>query len=161
MSQGTFELQPPLVATDNQTAGKNVVISFADHPDIIAGRRSWVKYREMGVTEASGGDMRAQMLIAEAAGNETTHWHLHRCDMQFIYVKSGALHLAFSPDHVFRLEAGDSVMIPGGTVHMELGEEEGVEVLEVTIPANIGTETVENPWGDVAIDFKNYRRARD
>lgn len=161
MSQGTFELEPPLVATDHQTPGKKVVISFADRPDYIAGRRSWVKYREMGVTQAAAGDVRAQVLIAEAAGNETTHWHLHRCEMQFLYVTSGALHLAFSPDHVFRLEAGDSIMIPGGTVHMELGAKEGVEVLEVTIPAEIGTETVANPWGDAEIDFSTFRRGRD
>ena len=158
MSRGTFELVPPLVATNQQTEGRKVVISFADKPDFIPGRRSWVKYRELGVTEASGGEMRAQILMAEAEEQQTTGWHLHRCDMQFVYILKGALHMAFNPDHVFRLEAGDSVMIPGGTVHMEMGEAETVEVLEISLPADMGTENVDNPWGSTAINFKNYQR---
>jgi len=134
------------------------VLSFGSEPEFVAGRRAWIKYRELGVTEATEGAMRAQVILAGAGENKPTGWHLHRCDMQFLYVVSGAIHIAFSPERIFRFEAGDSVMIPGGTMHMELGGADGVEVIEVSIPADMGTETCTPPWGDAEIDFANYKR---
>lgn len=152
MSEGTFIVGAGELATDRQSAGREVVVSLADKPVFAAGRRAWVKYRELGLTEATGGGMRAQVIHAGTA-NESTGWHLHRCDVQFLYVMSGAISIAFSPRRIIRLGAGDSIMIPGGTIHMELGAPEGVEVLEVSIPADMATENVESPWGDEEIDF--------
>jgi mannose-6-phosphate isomerase-like protein (cupin superfamily) len=149
---GIFTIEKPNVATDNATPGKRVVVSKGNAPHFIPGRRSWVRYRELGVTEATNGEMRAQVLHAGTA-NESTGWHLHRCDMQFLYCIDGAITIAFSPDHIVRLEAGDSMMIPGGTIHIEPGAPEGVEILEISIPADMGTESVPNPYGDVQIDF--------
>lgn len=158
MSEGTFTLDPAEVATDGLAApGKQVVISYGAKPDFVAGRRAWINYRELGVTEATGRGMRAQVIHA-GTSNEATGWHLHRCDMQFLFVIDGAINIAFSPDRIVRLGKGDSIMIPGGTIHMELGAPEGVEVLEVTIPADIGTEAVASPWGDAEVDFTKARR---
>lgn len=160
MPHGMIVLTPPDVATEEgfSLAGRKVAISFADRPAFLPGRRSWVKYRELGVTEASGGAMRAQVLIAEAAENKPTGWHFHQCEMQFLFIQRGALHLAFGPDQVYRLEAGDSIMIPGGVIHTELGEAEGAELIEVTVPASIGTEMAVPPWGDVEVDFTRFRK---
>ena len=154
----TFTLDVPEIAVDQQAANRQLVLSFASEPDFVAGRRAWIKYRELGVTAASKGAMRAQVILAGLGENKPSGWHLHRCDMQFLYVVSGAIHIAFSPDRIFRFEAGDSLMIPGGTIHMELGGDEGVEVIEVSVPAEMGTENCASPWGDVNIDFSTYRR---
>ena len=154
----TFTLDVPAIAVDDQAKNRQLVLSFASEPEFVSGRRAWIKYRELGVTHASEGAMRAQVIVAGQGENKPTGWHLHRCDMQFLYVISGAIHIAFSPDRIFRFEAGDSVMIPGGTMHMELGGDDGVEVIEVSIPAEMGTETCTPPWGDADIDFSTYRR---
>ena len=152
MSTGILTLSEAQTATDGQTPGKSVVASFGENPQFVAGRRAWVKYRELGVTQATGGAMRAQVIHA-GTSNQATGWHLHRCDTQFLYVISGAIHIAFNPETIFRLQAGDSLMIPGGTVHYELGLPEGVEVLEISLPADMGTENVASPWGDADLDF--------
>lgn len=163
MAHGMIVLEAPLVAVHESSpgAGRKVAISFAENPTFLPGRRSWVRYRELGVTEATGGAMRAQVLIAEAADNKPTGWHMHRCEMQFLYIQKGALHLAFGPDQVYRLEPGDSILIPGGVIHMELGVPEGAELIEVTLPSEIGTEPVVPPWGDIAIDFTKYHKWSD
>lgn len=153
MSHGTYLLDQPDVAVDKPISGTKVAISMADDPVYFAGRRAWVKYRELGVTEASGGAMRAQVLRADHGENKPTGWHLHRCDMQFLFGLKGELHLAFSPDHRVTLGPGDAIMIPGGVIHMEMGDPTLVEVLEISIPGDMGTENVESPWGDVDIRF--------
>jgi len=157
MTDGTYLLDRSRVAVDKPANDSKVAISFGDKPVFMSGRRSWIKYRELGVTEATDGAMRAQVINSAPENTEPTGWHLHRCDLQFLYVVQGAMYLAFSPTDVVRLSAGDSVMIPGGTIHYELGRREGVQVIEVTLPAEIGTENVESPWGDVEIDFANAR----
>ncbi len=55
----------------------------------VEGRRSFVKYRDLGVTEATGGGMRAQMMSATQGLSKPTGWHYHLCEVQFIYMLSG------------------------------------------------------------------------
>jgi len=157
LTDGTYLLDRTRVAVDKPANDAKVAISFGDKPVFMSGRRAWINYRELGVTEATGGAMRAQVIHSDADETEPTGWHLHRCDLQFLYVIKGALYIAFSPTDVIRLGPGDSAMIPGGTIHQEMGEKESVEVIEVTLPADIGTENVESPWGDVEIDFSKAR----
>ena len=159
MSEATHLLAKPEIATHGAYNGKAVAVSYGDAPLYVAGRRAWVKYRELGVTAASGGSMRAQVISAAEGDNRPTGWHIHHCDMQFLFGIKGAIHIAFSPDHIVVLGEGDAMMIPGGVIHMELGEPTGVEVLEVTVPAGIGTEAVVPPWGDVEVQFKPRRAA--
>lgn len=160
MNEATYVLQPPDIAAHEPHSDKKVAVSHGHSPLYVAGRRAWVKYRELGVTAASGGAMRAQVIRAEEGENKPTGWHVHRCDMQFLFGLKGAIHIAFSPDHVVTLGEGDAMMIPGGVIHAELGEPTGAEVLEVTIPAEIGTENVTSPWGDEPVDFETHRRTR-
>lgn len=157
MANGISILDDDELACDRSGAERHVVLSSGELPEFVSGRRAWVKYRELGVTQATQGAMRAQVIHA-GVSNENTGWHLHRCDMQFLYVVAGAITIAFSPERIVRLEAGDSTMIPGGIAHMEMGGPEGVEVLEVSVPAEMATENVANPFGDVVIDFSAATR---
>lgn len=158
MTEATYLLDVPEIAAHKPFSGKKVAISHGDRPQYVTGRRAWVKYRELGVTTATGSAMRAQVIIAEEGDDQPTGWHLHRCDMQFLFGLKGAIHIAFSPDHVITLGEGDAMMIPGGVIHQELGERSGAEILEVTVPAEITTENVESPWGDVQIKFEREAR---
>jgi len=157
LSDGTYILDRTKVAVDKPANDANVAISLGDKPVFASGRRAWINYRELGVTEATAGAMRAQVIHSDAQETEPTGWHLHRCDLQFIYVIKGAITIAFSPTDVVRLGPGDSAMIPGGTIHKELGNPESCEVIELTLPAEIGTENVESPWGDEEVDFSKAR----
>ena len=62
---------------------------------------------------------------------ETTGWHYHECDLQFVYVLKGWVDLAFEDGRVERCDAGTSLAIPPGMVHNELACSPDFEALEV------------------------------
>ena len=104
------------------------------------GRRHFFQYRDLGVTEATGGKMRAQVTSAKSAMDRETGWHYHTCDMQFVYVLKGWVDLEFAAGKKMRFGAGDSVMIPGGLPHQETATSDDLEIVEVSVPAEMGTE---------------------
>jgi len=116
-------------------------------PKFLKGRRSFFKYRDLNVTEASDGVMRAQVMSAVTGMTEPTGWHYHTCDGQFVYVLKGWVTLEFEGAETLKLEAGDSLFIPGGLRHNELATSGDVEILEVSAPAEMGTVPCEAPVG--------------
>lgn len=111
----------------------------------MQGRRSFFKYRDLGVTEATGGYMRAQITAGSEGMTEPTGWHYHVCETQFVYILRGWVDLEFEGREPVRLEAGESVMIPGGLRHQEVRTSEDIEFLEVSVPAEMGTKPCEAP----------------
>ncbi len=122
-----------------------VAVTSAKQPDYAEGRRSFFKYRDLGVTAASEGWMRAQVMTAVTGMTEPTGWHYHVCEGQFVYALKGFVELEFEDGTQCRLEAGDSCFIPGGLPHNEIRTSDDVEILEVCLPANMGTVPCEPP----------------
>jgi quercetin dioxygenase-like cupin family protein len=122
-----------------------VAVTSAKKPDYVEGRRSFFKYRDLGVTKASEGWMRAQVMQAVTGMTQPTGWHYHVCEGQFVYALKGFVELEFEDGTQCRLEAGDSCFIPGGLKHNELRTSDDVEILEVCLPANMGTVPCERP----------------
>jgi mannose-6-phosphate isomerase-like protein (cupin superfamily) len=58
---------------------------------------------------------------------------------------SGWVDLEFAGGRVERIKAGDSMYIPGGTPHNETATSDAFELLEVSIPADMGTEVCDAP----------------
>lgn len=134
------------MASDTATLTKDrtVAVSTAKSPVLVKGRRDFFKYRDLGVTAGSKGQMRAQVTAAEAGMSQPTGWHYHICDSQLVYVLKGWLELEFK-DGPVRLEAGDSIYIPGGTPHNETRTADAFEILEVSVPAEMATKPCEAP----------------
>lgn len=124
--------------------GRTEAVSSAKHPVMVKGRREFFTYRDLGVTAASKGHMRAQITAAKSGMTRPTGWHYHECDSQFVYVLNGWLELEFASGKV-RLEAGDSVYIPGGVPHNETGTADDFEILEVSVPAEMHTKPCAAP----------------
>jgi mannose-6-phosphate isomerase-like protein (cupin superfamily) len=122
-----------------------VAVTSAKTPDYVEGRRTFFKYRDLGVTAASNGWMRAQLMQAVTGMTQPTGWHYHVCDGQFVYALKGFVELEFEDGSHCRLEAGDSCFIPGGLKHNEIRTSDDVEILEVCLPANMGTVPCEPP----------------
>ena len=108
------------------------------------GRRSFFEYRDTGLGAATGGAYRAQVMRATDV-METTGWHYHVCDLQFVYVLKGWVELAFADGRVERLGEGGAMAIPPGMVHNELAVSEDFEALEVVAPAEMDTIAVPAP----------------
>jgi len=119
----------------------------AENPTFVAGRRSFFKYRELGVTDATNGRMRAQVTIATQGLSEPTGWHYHVCEQQFVYMMKGWVDLEFEDGRKIRLKAGDSLMIPGGLRHNETATADEMELLEISVPAKMDTVPCDPPAG--------------
>lgn len=113
----------------------------------VPGRRTFFTDRDLGVTEASHGQRRAQVMSAITGMSEPTGWHDHVCDGQFVYALKGWVELAFEIGDILRLQAGESRFIPGGMRHHELRTSEDLEILEVSMPADMGTVPCARPAG--------------
>ncbi len=137
------------MSSDQMTAERDpamkLAISSKADAKYVEGRRAFFKYRDLGVTEATGERMRAQLTSAEGGASEPTGWHCHECEMQFVYMLDGWVELEFEDGREVRFEAGDSVMIPGGMRHQELRFSESFEILEVSLPADMGTVSCDPP----------------
>ncbi len=114
------------------------------------GRRSWIRYQDMGVRDATQGEMSVEIMhINEAKGSRPTGWHYHTSAMQFNYIIEGWVKFEFPEMGVVTVKAGESIFIPGGMVHQELCSSEPMRLLEVFSPAAFRTVNVEAPAGGV------------
>ena len=133
------------MSIDVMEDAKEVVIARASDPEMVQGRREFFQYRELGVTKATEGKMRAQVTIATQGLSEETGWHVHLCDGQFVYILEGWVDLEFAGGRKERIVAGDSIFIPGDTPHNETATSDEFQILEVSIPADMGTEPCDKP----------------
>lgn len=129
----------------NTNQNNDIAIAKIDNPVMVPGRRDFLQYRELGVTKASEGKIRAQITSASKGLSEETGWHIHLCEGQFVYMLSGWVELVFAGGRVERIGPGDSAYIPGNTPHNETATSDAFELLEVSIPADMGTEPCDAP----------------
>lgn len=129
----------------NTNQNNDIAVAKIDNPVMVPGRRDFLQYRELGVTKASEGKIRAQITSASQGLSEETGWHIHRCEGQFVYMLSGWVDLVFAGGRVERVGPGDSIYIPGNTPHNETATSDSFELLEVSIPADMGTEPCDEP----------------
>ena len=134
-------------ATQIPPPKSKVAISRAKAPEYIKVRRDFFKYREMGLTDATDGFMRAQIMVGTQGLTEPTGWHYHICDAQFVYVVKGWVELQFEDLGTIRLEEGDTINIPGNLPHNEIRTSDELEILEVSVPAALGTKPCPIPAG--------------
>ncbi len=120
--------------------GMAVTISTPENSITTLGRRTFVKYRELGVTEATQRKMRAQVMSCDPGSQQPTGWHFHLCDMRFLYMTSGWLELEIEGRGLVRFNKGDSVLLPGGTVHQEVDYPDDMQLVEISVPADMGTQ---------------------
>jgi mannose-6-phosphate isomerase-like protein (cupin superfamily) len=137
--------QPPAIVPQ----GKLAYATPATAPR-VAGRRSFFTYRDLGVTAASSGRIRAQVTAGADGMTQPTGWHYHVCEGQFVYMISGWVDLEFEDGQKLRVQAGESLYIPGGMRHNETATSKDIELLEISVPADMGTVACDPPEGGTA-----------
>ncbi len=136
-NQASVAAEQPVTAT--------YAVARKSDPNYVKGRRKFFKYVDLGVTDASEGRMRVQKTSATAGLSEPTGWHYHKCEGQFVYMLDGWVELQFVDGETVRLEEGDSVYIPGFLPHNEIRTSDTFELLELSVPADMGTEPCDPP----------------
>jgi quercetin dioxygenase-like cupin family protein len=107
------------------------------------GLRPFFEYRDLGIKQATDGQVVAHVIRAVPGAGFSSQPHLHRTQFQLVYVLKGWIEFEYEGQGVVRLVAGDSVHQPPGIRHRELGHSEDVELLELVMPADFKTETVD------------------
>jgi uncharacterized cupin superfamily protein len=124
-----------------------LMVSFASEASYAPGRRAFFKYRDLGVEGASAGRMRAYQNTSIAGMLESTGWHFHVCEMQFVYVLRGEMIIEFEDGTAAHFGQGDAFFIPGGVRHNETYVSEDKDSIEVSVPGKIHTVACERPAG--------------
>lgn len=70
--------------------------------------------RDLGTVEATAGRMLALVTSATEGMGPASGWHCRVCEHHLIYVLKGWVELEAEDETLTRIEAGDSVIVPGG-----------------------------------------------
>jgi mannose-6-phosphate isomerase-like protein (cupin superfamily) len=119
-----------------------------DAPFVGRGLRSFFEYRDLGISEATGGRYGGHVVRAVRAGQESTGVHFHAPDAQIIYILKGWLKAEYAGQGIVTLEAGACLHNPPGNAHNVFEFSEDLEFIEITAPADYPTvdvESVDNP----------------
>jgi len=130
---------------------KFLVQHARDAPFVRKGLRSFWEYRDLGISEATGGRYGGYIVRSNHAGNESTGIHFHRPDVQLIYVLKGWLKAEYRGQGTVTLEAGTMLHNPPGNPHNVFAYSEDLEFLEITAPADYPTVDVESVAGPLRI----------
>ena len=111
------------------------------------GWRSFFCYRDLGIAQATSGDYDFRVVRARGGEAESTGWHYHVLESQFIYCLGGWEAIALEDGRVVKLVPGTCLTIPPGYIHNEIGYSPDMEMLVMTKPAEVITVAVEAPEG--------------
>jgi quercetin dioxygenase-like cupin family protein len=103
------------------------------------GFRDYLRYRDLGVVEPSGGRFSAQVLRAAHAFSGGTGRHHHVLEFQLVYVISGSLKFWLDGEGEVTLAPGSSLYLPSGTQHDLLAADSDAVWIEITSPAEFPT----------------------
>lgn len=114
-------------------------VPFREEDFSAKGPRTYLKYRDLGLRQVSGGLIHAEHL--RVLGNEggATGWHSHELDFQLVYVLKGSAVVGTEDGLTRTLRAGDCLHVPAFYRHNEISCSPDYEVLQILAPADIKT----------------------
>jgi uncharacterized RmlC-like cupin family protein len=131
-AQGKAGVNPPQVFT----------VSHLNQDDFKAdGLRPYAQYRDLGIAAATGGLCQAHVIrFVPPCTDEVRKRHLHRADLQLVYVLQGWVKNEFEGHGEQMMSAGSCWLQPSGIRHTVLDYSADCEVLEIIVPADFKTE---------------------
>jgi hypothetical protein len=123
-------------------AKQRIAISHHRDEDFKAdGLRTYAKYRDLGVAEASRGLARAHVirLIGPCDPAEVSKLHFHDVDFQMVYVLKGWVKTYMEGQGETLMKEGSSWTQPPRIKHLIMDYSDDVELLEVILPADFKT----------------------
>ena len=121
---------------------QRIAISHHRDEDFKAdGLRTYAKYRDLGVADASSGLARAHVirLIGPCEPDVVSKLHFHDVDFQMVYVLKGWVKTYLEGVGETTFETGSSWTQPSRIKHLIMDYSDDVELLEVILPADFKT----------------------
>lgn len=108
------------------------------------GLRDFFLYRDLGIAQATGGKVIAQLTRAHNAPEKGTGWHYHVADFHIVIMLKGWARFMYE-DKITLVNAGDCVHQRPGIVHYLYDYSPDMEYLEIVSPADFKTVEVAGP----------------
>ena len=121
---------------------QRVAISHHREEDFKAdGLRTYAKYRDLGIVDATHGLARAHVirLIGPCNPDEVSKLHFHDVEFQMVYVLKGWVKTYMDGIGETTFQAGSSWTQPPKIRHLIMDYSDDVELLEVILPAEFKT----------------------
>ena len=105
------------------------------------GLRTYARYRDLGIAAATGGLCQAHVIrFTPPCTDAVRKRHLHKADLQLVYVLQGWMKNEFEGQGEQMMSAGSCWLQPSGIKHTVLDYSADCEVLEIVVPADFRTE---------------------
>jgi hypothetical protein len=131
-----------LVAKPKARPKQRIAISHHREEDFKAdGLRTYAKYRDLGIADASHGLARAHVirLIGPCNPAEVSKLHFHDVDFQMVYVLKGWVKTYMEGHGETLMQQGSAWTQPPRIKHLVMDYSDDVELLEVILPADFKT----------------------
>jgi hypothetical protein len=114
---------------------------YRDQDFVTSGLRTYAKYRDLGVAEASQGLAQAHVirLIGPCNPAEVSKLHFHDVDFQMVYVLKGWVKTYLEGQGETLMQQGSAWTQPPRIKHLIMDYSDDVELLEVILPAEFKT----------------------
>jgi mannose-6-phosphate isomerase-like protein (cupin superfamily) len=114
---------------------------YRDEDFVTNGLRTYAKYRDLGVAEASHGLAQAHVirLIGPCNPAEVSKLHFHDVEFQMVYVLKGWVKTYMEGQGETLMKQGSAWTQPPRIKHLILDYSDDVELLEVILPAEFKT----------------------
>jgi quercetin dioxygenase-like cupin family protein len=135
-------------ASAGTKARKPQRFTFSHHreEDFDQGLRPYSAYRDLGIAPATGGLVQAHVIrmTKPFSADEVAIPHFHDVDFQMVYVLKGSFTSEFEGQGVHTFHAGSCWIQPPKIKHTVRGYSDDCELLEIVLPADFETVTLEN-----------------
>ena len=123
------------------------VVSHHREEDFQGGLRTYAKYRDLGIAQATNGLVRAHVIrfVPPCRPEEVSKRHYHDVEFQMIYVLKGWIKTELDGPGAIVMRAGSAWIQPPRIEHVVLDYSDDCEVLEVILPADFATVELEAP----------------
>jgi len=109
------------------------------------GLRAYAQYRDLGISKASGGMVQAHVIrfVPPCRPEEVSKLHFHDVEFQMIYVLKGWIKSEFEGEGTHTFAVGSCWVQPPRIRHKVLDYSDDCEVLEIIMPAEFETVTLD------------------
>jgi Cupin domain len=123
------------------------VVSHHREEDFQGGLRTYAKYRDLGIAQATNGLVRAHVIrfVPPCRPEEVSKRHYHDVEFQMIYVLKGWIKTELDGQGAIVMRAGSAWIQPPRIEHVVLDYSDDCQVLEVILPADFATVELEAP----------------
>jgi quercetin dioxygenase-like cupin family protein len=133
------------VAARARRPNQKFTVSHHREEDFDAGLRTYSAYRDLGFASATNGMVQAHVIRMTKPFDESEVAipHYHDVQFQMVYVLKGWFKSEFDGEGVHTFHAGSCWIQPPKIKHTVRGYSDDCELLEIVLPANFETVTLD------------------